>query len=562
MTTNYPFFLNRVTHILLVLCIQPITNAFAVTVPVAVNLPIVISEPITSGQQSAELTFNLSGHDSLQLQIIAPVEGVELTVINPSGISWLQPADPNVDFLDGSLLTPALPGGMFITPLLNLPSDGEWLVRLDFPAASVNTIALVSVYSQTNYQTGIVIDKVTYRLGQTAALGLIVLDNGIPIKNLSPILTVTPPIAPNTALVGLDNGDIDNYDGLADDGIYSGGYTFDEIGTHSVIGEVSLISTSGLAIQRSAQTQVEVTTPFIELISVDGTSLAGPGGCIAGLNLDIETNVLEPSTYLVKANFSAAGGGSLEHSVSRDVTSTGTELYSLLFSSEDILNAIEASGPFGIDELMILSFQESGVVEEIMILDAFEFTGIEPDDLCVPDIAISKIVTTNAVIQDGYIESLVFSFPVTTAEAGLYAITGKVTDTSGQDVQVFSLDLSLSAGSNEVSIEVPSAALQSLDGPYSIESVLIVGQGASAQASLIGTSGVYSHWQFYPIIEGDLDNDGDVDVNDRTVLLNYRNQPPMSPGDRRDLTRDGNINIIDVRLLQRLVCSLGSCPSN
>ena len=39
----------------------------------------------------------------------------------------------------------------------------------------------------------------------------------------------------------------------------------------------------------------------------------------------------------------------------------------------------------------------------------------------------------------------------------------------------------------------------------------------------------------------------------------YRSSKALSPGDRRDLNKDGVIDIRDVRELQKLGCSAGSC---
>ena len=51
---------------------------------------------------------------------------------------------------------------------------------------------------------------------------------------------------------------------------------------------------------------------------------------------------------------------------------------------------------------------------------------------------------------------------------------------------------------------------------------------------------------------GDLDGDGEVDVDDLEILLLARNEPADGPGDPRDLDGDGVITVLDARMLVTL----------
>jgi hypothetical protein len=90
--------------------------------------------------------------------------------------------------------------------------------------------------------------------------------------------------------------------------------------------------------------------------------------------------------------------------------------------------------------------------------------------------------------------------------------------------------------------------------------LLVLGGGSSARLATLGQTPAYSGWQFYPRINGDLNNDDAVDQADAAILTQFRGMRAVSPGDRRDIRKDGVIDIRDIRELQKLKCSVGACP--
>lgn len=75
----------------------------------------------------------------------------------------------------------------------------------------------------------------------------------------------------------------------------------------------------------------------------------------------------------------------------------------------------------------------------------------------------------------------------------------------------------------------------------------------------IGSTPAWTRWQFLPAINGDLDNDNDVDAADRAIVLGFRNSSAATPGDRRDVARDGVINLRDARIFALTACAVGTC---
>ncbi len=549
-----------IVTLFLAACLSAVASAQ--NVPLALNLPTPLSVAVMPGQTSAEITLSVSSVDNMRLQVIAPVNGAKFVLLDQDGIEALTSADPNVAFLDGTLLSPPLPGGVFLTPTIENPGNGDWKLQFQFPPATDKTVIVATLFTSTPYKVGIVLDRSEYRVGQTISIGMIALQSGQPITGLSPVLTITPPAGMSSSFTGMDDGDINHFDGLADDGIYSGGYTFTSVGTYTVEGSVT-IPTDSSPVQRTASAIVTVTEPLITLDTVEGSVVTGTGGCVAGLNVRVLTDVLQASDYVVSALLNGSNGNVIEKSLHQEITSSGEMSFDLFFSADDIRNDIGVDGPYTVNPVDILSFGASkGISLEVRKPDAYIFPPLTLNELCMPDIAIVQDLTVTQTLRDGFIDSLLFSFPVNVNKGGSYQISFKVLGQGGQDIELFGFNQTFAAGSNTVEVKVPYDKFQAVDGPYSVESVLIIGQGASAQASLVGSSSAISRWQFFPRIYGDLDADGDVDVADRTILLGFKGNPVLNPGDRRDLNNDGRIDIRDARYIRTLACTSGSCIVN
>ena len=53
-------------------------------------------------------------------------------------------------------------------------------------------------------------------------------------------------------------------------------------------------------------------------------------------------------------------------------------------------------------------------------------------------------------------------------------------------------------------------------------------------------------------LRGDLNGDGQVDIDDVNIIDLYLNTPATSPNDARDLNHDGLVNALDARILTTL----------
>jgi hypothetical protein len=522
----------------------------------------IVAAPITAGQIFIDVPIPVSALTSLQVQAIVPVTGASVTLRNPSGAVVIASNDPAVSFLSGAGLDPPLPGGQFTLPSVANPVNGAWTLRLEFPAAPVNTVALVTALAESRYQVGVALADPNQLTNRPFATGMIVLDNGQPVLGLQPALTITQV---NGAVVAnlnpVDDGSIAAFDGQAGDGLYSAPATLTAAGEFLIKGTVSFNTPGGL-VTRTAAVPLSVDAPVVAAGNISSSITRGPLQCARSLDVVVPASATAPATYVTVATLTAAGGSTIRKNVNRTLTGAGSISNTVSFTSKEIRQRLGAGGDFTVGIVDILAFLEDHVSVESRKLAPVSFTGTQIGSFCADPIEIGQ-ATITPVPRNSYIGSLQVDLPIAVTAAGSYQVSFKVTDGTGNDVGQVGLTQNFAAGANNVRITVDAQQLQNSDGPFAVESVLVLGGSTTAQASQAGSGGAtLSRWQFYPRILGDLNADGAVNAADRDLDLSFRNQPALAPGDRRDLNRDRVIDIRDAREITNRACGVGSCPLN
>jgi len=225
-----------------------------------------------------------------------------------------------------------------------------------------------------------------------------------------------------------------------------------------------------------------------------------------------------------------------------------------------VRNELGVNGPYAVERVEVVVTAANGTTLEGSASEATVTAAVTMASLCVDPVRVGPTATITPVLTNGYISALSVSFPVSVSTGGFHQISFRVTGSERQQVAASSQSTNLVVGSNTISVIVPASALQTSDGPFQVESVLVLGPAGSASVSFVGNARTFSRWQFTPKFKGDLNADGRVDGTDRDLLLGFRNVSALTPGDRRDLDRNGLIDLRDVQLLQRGYCVVGSCP--
>lgn len=517
---------------------------------------------VLPGDTQVDVSIPVSGLNSLRLQAIVPVNGARLTLLNPSGAVVLAPNDPSVSFLDGALLPTPLPGGAFLTPTLASPADGNWVLRLNFPAAAEKTIVLVSVYGDSPYQVGLVLTGPSFRLGQPVPLAMLVVKQGQPVTGLAPQITVRRNGAVVTTLPGADSGQAADFDGLANDGIYSGGTTFADTGRYEVEARVSIPLPGGGSVTRTATGFLDVVPVNYVLGTVTGTVVNG-NACVARLDVATAATAQLPGIYATAATLKAPNGSTLVKRTSSTLGAPGPLSATVSFSAREIRSAFAEAGVLRIDPLDVVSFAGDTPQLEVRRANALSFPNLALSQFCTEPIEVGIGATVASTLRQNFIGQLDFKLPIRVNTAGNYQVSFKVIDAQGQEVGQFGLTQALAAGGNTINATVLADRLQKSDGPFTVDSVLVVGGGTTAQASRVPVAGSnFSRWQFFPTITGDLNGDGSVNIDDANLLRSMIAQVPQVPGDRRNLVVDAVISINDVRALTQRFCAAPNCPRN
>lgn len=532
-------------------------GSLAQTAPVALNTPATVTADVTPGSTGVDLVIPLAAVQRARIDVIVPVDGATVSLVDPNGLVVVPPGDSRVAYQPGSLLPRPLPGGVFELPELSAPVNGNWRLRVAYPPASVPTVVIGTVAAVSRYQVGLAIERTLFQVGEDVGIGLVVLDNGQPIAGLSPTITVTRVGGSGSTATARDNGQ--GGDGAAGDGVYSIDHTFLQAGTYQIDGVVGIPTASG-TVQRSASAQVRVETPYFNPPSVTLQNVLGGGGCVNGLQVSVGLETLRPGAYSMLVRLVGPNGKSIDLRRALSLNH-GASSTSVVFTSAAIKQQIAVDGPYVVDTIDILAVDgdEAGLAFRRRNAGSF---AVPLASLCSLPIELPGPLTATPVLKNGMIGSLNLSFPVRVTVSGSYQISFKLIGAGGEDLGLINASRSLVAGMNTVTANVSTPAFLTSDGPYQAISLLVLGGGNSARQDLVGTTPAYSRWQFYPRVTGDLNADGAVDAADNALMTTFRGQRALTPGDRRDLNRDGLIDLRDARELQRLACTVATCPVN
>lgn len=504
--------------------------ANAQEIQINTNTPLSIYSDVDLNSVRIEEQFKVSAFATVQLEVIVPVDGASFTLIDPSGNIVVDENSPGLTFISGEELQPGsgLPGGVFITPTIDNPADGEWTFRIDYPAATEETVTVASVFFSSDLRVGSFSVKERVVSGEEVAVGVIAINQAAPITGLTPSMTiVNKDTSSAVAILSLQDAG-GEFDGQANDGIYSAGFSNMVPGKYRLNTTVSA-EVNGNSVSRDVFSDIEVIAAPISINSVQASIVSGANQCIEAVALDVVFDASIEGEYVFGATLSGNNNESLTERLSFGAIQGSNQLRVLL-SREEIAANFSQSGEFLLKlDVLDVNGDDFFLATPVEVVDDAFALAIE--NLCQNPIVIQPSLTVTETLQQGYIAALSLQFSIDVERSANYQLSAKVINNAG-DVKLIAFSQFLTEGNNTLAIELLANELQGLDGPYRVISVLVLGAGTSAQNSDIGQTPRYSRWQFLPTLEGDLDNDGTVTTNDVNLLMRMRNRQSFTPGDR------------------------------
>ncbi len=520
--------------------------------PISTNIPAVVSTRVVEGQTEATIRFPIVQSTTLRIELFIPIDGATFILTDPNGSFVLDSNNPAVVKVAGSELdeTKELPGFWSIVGPLSDPLDGDWELSFRFASIISKTVILATIYADSPVEIGLASAKSTYFVGEAASISLLILEDTAPVTDLRPVIQIerTDPPGATLLLNALDNGR--GADRIADDGMYSVLFEFEQEGTYAVQASV-LIAPSSRDRSPSPLELIAIERP-VDAGETKGAVVFSTEGCADAVEAIVDVNVVEEGDYAVSARLSASNGNFLVERERFEDVVQGPDRFRLLFTSDAIRTGLAVDGPYELSDLLIVKLSDTELLVSHEDASAILIEDITLRSLCRDSVEVLDELEITTELANGFIDSVSFTFPIFVKTGGIYSVSIKVVGGGGMDVVLLAENRTLVAGENEISFTAEASHFLGGDGPYRVIGVLVRGPSGDATLSEFSNSLEAVRWQFNPVVPGDLDNDGDVDAADRATLLQFRNIKALSPGDRRDVFRDGRIDIRDARYIRRL----------
>ncbi|MDR0250702.1 MAG: hypothetical protein LBI35_05270 [Burkholderiales bacterium] len=450
------------------------------------------------GDTAATIDFTVAHFDSMLIRAIAPVDGAAMSVIDAAGQTIIPEGDPRILFVPGSLQRPPLPGGIFTVEEIEAPRNGNWTLRFTFPAATERTVVMSTVIYDSPYKTGITTDKPDYLLGERGVIGFLAFDHGAAATGLAPVVTVTSTDGGSPPIILHPRDDGQNGDGQANDGLYSVAFTPLATGSFLISGTVGFPVGTQI-VNRTSEMTINVQAPRISILNTAITPVLGTGGCVNGLDVLIDMDVLEEGFYVFGSKLTGSNGLSLMKG-QPEYLRQGRQNITFHFYGKEMENSIGNVTSWNVDYINALfSDPLFGTIPALSPTSVGSYTG---SAICQPPIVIGPGLETTEIMGTlgghAYISDLVFHFPVTVRSNGRYTVSFSIVGPNAENIESVMFEQNMTAGRNMVNVTVPGSKFINVDGPYRVVSVLVVGQGNSAIVTSLGQTKDYTKDQFDP----------------------------------------------------------------
>ncbi|MEI5638826.1 MULTISPECIES: choice-of-anchor X domain-containing protein [unclassified Pseudoalteromonas] len=480
---------------------------------------------IESGMTQITIPFDVDQTDSVQIELIIPVDEATFQVLDPNGIEIIAFNDPRIKFEPGEQQTPPVPGTYALLPELQEPMPGQWQINVEFPEVDYKTLAIAQLHKKSPIGLGMAIPRTHYVFGDPMIAASLLVNNGEPITDAEVDFVITAPNGTRQFLTARDDG-IDG-DPKANDGIYSVLYEFPLTGEY-LIESSARLQHNGALVKRTVSKRVKVLPARVNLTAQKLTAVETENGCVSHVEQEIELYINVAGGYAINTRLTD-GSNTLNKSTRFSLPQGEWETV-IKYTKEELKESFGDEPTLETLPSSFVSTTEMGVGPAAPMLAFDNSLDLSQLQFCRDPIEVGeKLISRANYSSDGsYIESLSFAFSVYADNPGNYSGSFNISAADRTRLELISFDKAMNKGENLLEFTVPGTVFQQADGPYELNSLLIYTRGHSKRKLQLGTTESYQKENFIPKMKQTL-----AAKSYGLERVNWQSVPAISDGVKR-----------------------------
>ncbi|HJT66463.1 MAG TPA: proprotein convertase P-domain-containing protein [Pyrinomonadaceae bacterium] len=453
------------------------------------------ADPTAAGGDLFHVVSSIPG---ATVSLILP-SGTEITAANAVSLGYSYDVLENDEDPREVL---SLLGAVGTHTLIELPAQsvaGTYSLKIVAPAGPEDTAVIASYISSSAVRTGLVTQSSWYRIGQTVVFSALVFDGETPVNNATVTVSVDDKLDDTTLPVTVTLQDSGTYDNATGDGIYTGTFTPTRTGDYSAALKVTGTAAGNVNFSRVASTTFSVNEALATFASFGDTAVDDDSdGVFERLVIGSNLSVQKAGTYQFSVTLQASNGKTIK-SESFATLATGTQQMSATFSAATVLE-LGVDGPYAIKDALLTfhSDPDTAVADYRAAAGntaAYPLPALNPSPLFFTSNRTAEGVDLNG---NGKYDLLRVRAQVVARRPGSYEWSGTLVDSAGAEITFVSSSGVLVAGANFITFDFDGSAIgqHGVNGPYSVRSVILFGEGVSAIVDQLLDTAAFSFKEF------------------------------------------------------------------
>jgi Tol biopolymer transport system component len=391
------------------------------------------------------------------------------------------------------------PGTHTVIKLPPSSMPGTYQVKVQSSPATSDYFVVASYYSSSPVKAALVTDFPQYPVGDTVVISGLLFDGKTPITGATVTAVIGDPSNLNAEPVQITLQDSGSYDDAPGDGIYTGTFNANQAGDFSVAIRASGVSGSGVPFARVAETTFKVSQPLANFVSFQDAGVDDDAnGLIDRIVVTATVDIRVAGNYRFNLTL-VAGNGSEITASALAALQTGPQQISVSFSAQDIYG-LNVDGPYQMKNA-ILTLQDETDASMASRREAagntatYKRVAIQPPALYFTGQLFAFPQDTDG---NGKYNNLTIYTGIRVSTEGAYDWSAVLVDSLGNRIERISGSVMLWPNTTLIVLTFDGNKIgrNAVDGPYSLQSVLISGAGDSASVQQLWKTRAYSASEF------------------------------------------------------------------